>query len=322
MTGKTGKNGLHSFAVRLMQDLVVATFVLDAERRVLIWNRACERLTGVPASRLLGTQDHWWAFYDTPRHCLSDIVALDRLDELNTLYAEHTAVSTTDTGLHAENWCTMPRLGHELYLAIDAGPIYDDHGKLIAVVETLRDMTEKKIAQQALQNLAERDGLTGIANRRAFDDTLRQEWLRAQRERHPLSLIMLDVDYFKRYNDRYGHQQGDECLRRVAGAIEAAALRPADRAARYGGEEFAVIMPNTPRAGAIAVAERIIEHVAALQLPHADSEVAERVTVSIGIATLLPQDDRDSDTLIAAADAALYAAKHDGRNRIVSSAAQ
>lgn len=322
MTKKAEKNGIHSFAVRLMQDLVVPTFVLDAERRVLIWNRACERLTGVPASRLIGTTDHWWAFYDAPRHCLSDIVALNRLDELDALYTEHAEVSTTDTGLHAENWCTMPRLGHELYLAIDAGPIYDDHGNLIAVVETLRDMTEKKLAQLALQNLAERDGLTGIANRRSFDDALRREWLRGQREGHPLSLIMLDVDYFKRYNDRYGHQQGDECLRQVAGAVGAAVLRPADCAARYGGEEFAVILPNTPREGVIAVAKRVIARVAALQMPHAGSEVAERVTVSIGTATLTPQDDRSSEALIAAADAALYAAKHDGRDRIVSSAAQ
>jgi diguanylate cyclase (GGDEF)-like protein len=321
MEQKSVSDGTHAFAVRLMQHLVVPTFVLDADRRVLIWNRACERLTGVPASEVVGTQDHWCAFYDAPRYCLADILALDRSDELQTLYASHTEPSESGFGLRAENWCTMPRAGNRLYLAIDAGPIFDDQGNLVAVVETLRDMTEQKLAQTALQNLATRDGLTGIANRRSFDDRLQLEWLRTQREHQPLSLILMDVDFFKRYNDNYGHQQGDECLRQVAAAMAAAVFRPADLVARYGGEEFVVIMPNTNETGALAVAERICERIRELAIAHAYSDVAAHVTVSIGAATLIPQAEQPSSELVSAADAALYAAKHAGRDRVVASRA-
>jgi len=312
------EDGTHTFAVRLMQHLVVPTFVLDAERRVIIWNRACERLTGVKAEEVLGTQMHWCAFYDSPRYCLADILALDCVDKLDDLYTAHTEPGEHGHGLRAENWCVMPRIGERLYLAIDTGPIFDDQGKLIAVVETLRDMTEQKQAQIALQNLAARDSLTGIANRRSFDSALLLEWARAQRENQPISLILADVDFFKRYNDNYGHPQGDECLRRVAGTIAASILRPTDLAARYGGEEFAIVMPNTDAAGAVTVAERVAAHIRELCLPHAYSDVAEHVTASIGVATWQPTKSEVPSVLIEAADKALYAAKHSGRNRLVA----
>ncbi|MEN3372146.1 diguanylate cyclase [Dechloromonas sp. ZS-1] len=309
-----------AFAIRLMEHLVVPTFVLDAERRVVIWNRTCERLTGIPASEILGTRQHWSAFYDEPRYCLADILALGCANELDALYAAHTEPSETGEGLRAENWCTMPHTGKRLYLAIDAGPIYDDEGRLIAVVETLRDMTEQKLAQIALQRLAERDGLTGIANRRRFDDSLELEFLRAQREQRPLSLILADVDFFKRYNDHYGHQEGDACLKQVASALESASFRPTDLVARYGGEEFAILMPYTDEAGATAVAERVVEQVRRLGLAHAASEAASHVTVSLGVVTLLPEEQHSSADLLKAADQALYAAKHAGRDRFVCGA--
>lgn len=318
---KRAKSSSHVFAVRLMQHMVVPTFVLDAERNVLIWNHACERLTGVMADEVIGTRNHWCAFYDSPRYCLADLLALGQTEELAALYAEHTEPGLSGNGLRAENWCTMPRADRRLYLAIDAGPIYDDSGKLIAVVETVRDMTEQKLAQMALQNLAARDGLTGIANRRTFDDRIELEWLRSQRERQPLSMLLIDVDFFKRYNDSYGHQQGDECLRQIASTVEDALFRPADLAARYGGEEFAVIMPNTNSPGAKAVATRICERIRALNLAHAHSDVANHVTISVGVATMTPGAEsarlQSFPDLIAAADAALYAAKHAGRDRHV-----
>ncbi|HEX5801809.1 MAG TPA: diguanylate cyclase [Azospira sp.] len=312
------EEGTHAFAVRLMQHLVVPTFVLDAERRVIIWNHACERLTGVQAGEVIGTRNHWCAFYDSPRYCLADILALGRPGDLETLYAAHTEPSEHGSGLRAENWCLMPRVGERRYLAIDTGPIYDDQGKLIAVVETLRDMTEQKQAQIALQNLAARDALTGIANRRSFDSAMTLEWARAQREAQPLSLILADVDHFKRYNDHYGHPQGDECLRQVAGALASAVYRPADLAARYGGEEFAIVMPNTDASGAAAVAARVGERIRQLELAHAHSDVAEHVTLSIGVATLLPTKGKEAATLVGAADKALYAAKRAGRNRLIA----
>jgi len=301
-----------------MEHLVVPTFVLDDQRRVIIWNRACERLTGVPAAKVLGTSDQWRGFYATPRYCLAAILALGRAEELPDLYQAHTVHDDTCLGLRAEVWCVMPSVGKRLYLAVDAGPIYDEDGKLIAVVETLRDMTEQKLAQAALQNLAVKDGLTGIANRRFFDETIEVEWLRAQREGVPLSLLLADIDHFKRYNDTYGHQKGDECLKTVAATIDDEALRPGDLTARYGGEEFAIIMPTRTRDGASRVAERVREAVFALEISHADSDVAQSVTLSIGVASMIPAVGLGPETLIAAADSALYAAKRGGRNLIVT----
>lgn len=307
-----------NFAVNLMEHMVVPTFVLDAQCRVIIWNKACERLTGVMASEVLGTREHWRAYYDEPRPCLADLIAQGRTAEIDSLYVQHDEPTSTNLGIHAENWCVMPQVGARLYLAIDAGPIYDKAGKLVAVVETLRDMTAQKEAQLALQRLATKDGLTGVANRRCFDETLHLEWRRAQREAHVMSLIMVDVDYFKRYNDTYGHQRGDECLKVVAGTMVAELFRPADLVARYGGEEFAVILPNTATGGAGLVAERIRGAVARLQIPHGGSEIADHVTVSLGVATLLPEQGNSPELLVASADGALYRAKHDGRNRIAS----
>ena len=208
--------------------------------------------------RSAGHHKHWQAFYEKRRYCLADLVALDRQEEVGELYPEHTKPDEHVLGLSAENWCVMPQLGNQLYLAIDAGPIHDEAGHLIAVVETLRDMTDQKRAELALKTLAANDGLTGLGNRRAFDQTLDTEWARAQRAGKPLALLFVDVDHFKLFNDQHGHQNGDECLRAVAEIIGAQALRPTDLAARYGGEEFAMILPDTGSEGARKVAERIL----------------------------------------------------------------
>jgi len=309
-------DSMHQFAVRLMQHLVVPTFVINAKREVTIWNHACERLTGIPASEVLGTSNHWSAFYDEPRYCLADLLALDRSQDMGDLYTTHTSPAPGGAGLRAENWCTMPRAGTRLYLAIDAGPIFDDQGNLIAVVETLRDMTAHKEAQMVLENLATHDSLTNLANRRSFDEHLKTEWLRAQRDQLPISMIVADIDYFKRYNDYFGHQQGDECLRHVASIIHQTVMRPADVVARYGGEEFAIIMPNTNLKGAQSVADRICHWINESRLPHPTSEISDHVTVSMGVATLVPAQGQSSDALFAAADSALYAAKDGGRNRV------
>lgn len=306
-----------AYAVRLMQHLVVPTFVLNPRRHVVIWNRACERLTGVVSSEVIGTTRHWRAFYEKQRYCLADLVALGRPDKLGSLYPEHT-IAGDGLGFSAENWCVMPRLGNQLYLAIDAGPIHDEDGKLIAVVETLRDMTDQKRAEAALKTLAASDGLTGLANRRSFDQTLVMEWSRAQRTKKPLSLLFADVDYFKLYNDLHGHQKGDECLRAVASVIGENAFRPADLSARYGGEEFAIIMPETDQGGACKVAERLRDVVARLRLTHGAPGAGPFVTLSIGIATQIPGEDVCAEFLLRLADQALYAAKNSGRNRVVA----
>jgi diguanylate cyclase (GGDEF)-like protein len=173
-------------------------------------------------------------------------------------------------------------------------------------------------ANRTLEALAHMDGLTGIANRRHFDNYLPTELLRSARSRAPLSLVMIDIDHFKTYNDHYGHQAGDQCLKRVAGELRAAVRRPADLAARYGGEEFAMVLPETPLDGALQVASSIAERVAALEIAHAGSSTHRALTLSQGVATFQPGDVLSCERLIEHADKALYLAKEQGRNRFLA----
>jgi diguanylate cyclase (GGDEF)-like protein/PAS domain S-box-containing protein len=306
----TGAHPDRDFAHQLMETLAIPVFVLDAGSRVTIWNRACERLTGVPAAEVLGTREHWRCFFDDQRPTLADLLIEGRDAEVPQLHPRQGGANH----LSAEGWCDMPRMGRRSYLAADASPIYDERGRLSAAVQTLRDMTDEKTAQVALEQLATRDGLTGLANRRCFDDTLHAEWARALRQHQPLSLLMVDVDNFKAYNDAHGHLGGDECLKRIATAV-ASEMRTNDLVARYGGEEFAVILPNQSLKGAASVAERIRTRVEQLQVPNRLIP-GQHVTVSIGAATALASPENSASELVAIADAALYRAKHMGRNRI------
>ncbi|MBA5687905.1 diguanylate cyclase [Rugamonas apoptosis] len=172
-----------------------------------------------------------------------------------------------------------------------------------------------KLHMDALQAMAFADGLTGVANRRLFDDTAKAECRRCARSGKPLAMLMIDVDFFKRYNDHYGHQAGDECLKRVALTLKDNLKRPHDLVARYGGEEFACMLPDTDEAGAMTVAEQLRLAIAALAIAHADSLIAPHVTISVGVAVLRPQPDDDCGALLRQADQALYQAKHEGRDR-------
>ncbi|MBL8472643.1 MAG: diguanylate cyclase [Rhodocyclaceae bacterium] len=186
---------------------------------------------------------------------------------------------------------------------------------LALVRARVRTHVNLKWRTDLLEQLANLDGLTGIANRRRFNEMLEAEWKRAGRADTPLTLLMMDVDHFKLYNDHYGHGAGDDCLREIADALAAALPRTGDVAARYGGEEFAAILPGCSREGAAAVAERIQSLVAAKVIPHAKSATASNVTVSIGTCTLEPGDPRSHTEVLEAADQALYRAKQEGRNR-------
>ena len=318
-SSRKAADAANHYAARLLQHLVVPTFVIDADRRVVVWNRACERLTGVAAMEVLGTRNHWQAFYEEERHCLADLVALGRQDLIGDLYSDFIVTRDDRLGSSAENWCVMPRLGNHRYLALDAGPIHDDDGNLIAVVETMRDMTDQKRAEMALKTLAAQDALTGLANRRSFDQAIEIEWARAERSGRPLALLFADVDHFKMFNDHHGHQRGDECLRDIAAMIGKTAIRPTDLATRYGGEEFAIIMPDTDMAAATTVAERLRHAVAEMRIALGEPEGGACVTLSVGVAAYAHgQEVVGPDWLIGQADQALYAAKHLGRNRVVS----
>jgi two-component system chemotaxis family response regulator WspR len=168
-----------------------------------------------------------------------------------------------------------------------------------------------------LQRLMNSDGLTGLSNRRHFDEYLELEWRRAIREQTQLSLMMIDVDYFKAYNDNFGHLEGDEALRQVAKAIRASCSRPSDLPARYGGEEFALVLPNTSPGGARLLAEKLRQTVAGMNIPHIAPNEGASLTVSIGLSTVVPQIGSHSRQVIQSADQGLYAAKHNGRNQVV-----
>jgi diguanylate cyclase (GGDEF)-like protein len=310
----------HDFAASLMVQLVIPAFVLDPQGRVMIWNRACEQLTGVPADEMVGTANHALGFYHEPRPTLADLILHDRVGEANQLYRVYDEPSGADHRqerlgtLSAGGWCDMPRTGARRFLVMDAGPVYSRSGTLFGILETWRDMTVQKEAQLALERLVMLDGLTGIANRRCFDQTLHKELEHAKRDRYPVSLLLLDIDHFKSYNDTYGHPAGDECLKRVAAALSGQ-VRAYDLASRYGGEEFAVILPNQSLQGAAAVAERI--RIAVEQsIPADPASGGGPATVSIGAATCPATGAASAEQLIAQADAALYLAKHGGRNRV------
>lgn len=167
-----------------------------------------------------------------------------------------------------------------------------------------------------LRSMAYLDGLTGVHNRRYFDEQLTAEWARAVRIGAALSIVILDVDFFKRYNDRYGHQAGDDCLRRVATTIRTSLKRPTDQVARYGGEEFVCLLPHTDLAGSMQVAEQIRKDIEELHLEHADSSAAPYVTVSLGVCSRTAEQAGSAQQLLTQADAQLYAAKEQGRNRV------
>ncbi|MDR7049297.1 diguanylate cyclase (GGDEF)-like protein [Duganella sp. 3397] len=187
----------------------------------------------------------------------------------------------------------------------------------VAVVRArVRSQLTIKRQADAMRELSMTDGLTGVANRRHFNDRLESEWRRCARANLPLSLIMIDIDHFKLYNDHYGHQAGDLCLQQISAAMKRCAARPQDLLARYGGEEFILLLPQEGPEGAEVVAQRIQEEVRKLAVLHAASPTAAKVTISMGLATAMPPLDRqDANALIRNADAHLYQAKQTGRNR-------
>lgn len=199
-------------------------------------------------------------------------------------------------------------------------------GEVDGVVAITRDVTQQKTLEGKLETLATVDGLTGLANRRRFDERLLEEWGRAYRERTSLSLLMIDLDHFKAYNDQYGHPAGDECLRAVAGVLAAEAKRTTDLAARYGGEEFVMLLPNTDAAGCARIGERVLREIRDLGIAHRLNFPSRIVTASIGGAVCRPGVERSAGhaSLVEAADQALYAAKDHGRDQLVmtKSAAQ
>lgn len=201
--------------------------------------------------------------------------------------------------------------------------VRDAAGNTEALVGFMFDISERKSTeerllalQRELEDLSFKDGLTGLLNRRRFDSLLATEWAAARRTQHPLSLILVDIDHFKQYNDRYGHVRGDECLKKVAAALSGCSSRPRDFVARFGGEEFVVVLPETDAGGAKRIADKCAERLATANIPH-ETATGGRLTLSMGVGTIVPTSDDVEVAFIEAVDHCLYEAKAAGRNTIV-----
>jgi diguanylate cyclase (GGDEF)-like protein/PAS domain S-box-containing protein len=289
------------FLQNVIDSIPSAVVVQDVNNQIQVANRASAAMYGTNPTVL--------------QEGAEAVANLERLHHINQ------QVLDTAQPYQAEQE-TVNANGDRRWYQVVVSPFRDAEGQINGVISNYIDITDRKRIEMALQaaneklgRLATLDGLTQIPNRRRFDEYLAQEWQRLVREQQPLSLILFDVDYFKPYNDHFGHQQGDEALIALAQAASNAVKRAADLIARYGGEEFGVILPNTRRTGAEMVAQAIQQEIAALKLPHPLSEVNDYLTISMGIASVVPTLDQSLEDLIAAADAALYQAKRRGRNQ-------
>ena len=225
---------------------------------------------------------------------------------------------------HEADYRALTKEGNYVWLRDVVHVVRKEDGSPEALVGFMFDISERKKSaeklselQRELEDLSYKDGLTGVANRRRFDSVLDIEWKAAQRTKSPLSLVMIDIDFFKQYNDHYGHVQGDEALKRVAHTLGARAARPRDFLARYGGEEFVLVLPDTDAAGAEHVAARCRQAIVDEAIPHERSTVAACVTVSLGVGTLVPTADDKPVAFLEEVDKNLYRAKQGGRNSLV-----
>ncbi|MBI4383920.1 MAG: diguanylate cyclase [Nitrospinae bacterium] len=215
--------------------------------------------------------------------------------------------------------CATPMMNaHELMLQSRIRHLAVTHeGKIVGMLSVTDFFRYYSKVEERLQELSIRDGLTGVFNRRHFDKVIDAEWKRAMRRGTPVSLIMLDIDSFKIYNDTHGHQAGDDCLKKVAGAVAGTLKRPADIVARYGGEEFAVVLSDTDKEGAFKLAEVVRADIESLKIEHRRSKVSPYITASMGVSSDIPLPGSSCESLIANADKALYLAKRGGRNQVV-----
>ncbi len=225
---------------------------------------------------------------------------------------------------HEADYRALTRDGGYVWIRDVVHVVRNEDGSVDSLIGFMFDISERKKTEQELgrlqkelEELSFKDALTGVANRRMFDSVMELEWANARRDKQPLSLIMLDIDYFKQFNDCYGHIQGDECLKRVGRKLSTAATRPHDFFARFGGEEFLLILPQSNEAAAMRVAERCRDLIFKEQIPHDGSPVSQILTVSLGVGTITPTHGDESIRFIEEVDARLYRAKQAGRNRIV-----
>lgn len=267
---------------------------------------ACRKLTGYEPEELIGRVAYELFHPDDMASILQGQADLE-----------------TSSDLVFNSYRVRRKDGSYVWFETTGSILRDDDGQFKEILCTSRDVSSRKNLEQQLlrsnellQKISSIDALTGVANRRIFDESYAMEWRKAIRFSTPLTVILVDIDYFKTFNDTYGHQEGDLCLKQVADALRRAANRPGDLIARYGGEEFVIVLPSTDATGASIVAERLRAEVENLSIPHIRSDVSHVVTASLGTATIVPNLELTRHDLLLQADKALYQAKKDGRNRV------
>ncbi len=276
---------------------------------------ATKRFTyiGPQIERVLGWEPSSWV-------SVEDWVARIHPDERDAIF--NYCVSQSLAGVdHEADYRAITNGGDYVWIR-DVVHVVRKNGEVEALIGFMFDISERKKNEEQLQRLQKeleelsfKDGLTSVANRRMFESVIEVEWANARRNRQPLSIILLDIDHFKQYNDCYGHLQGDDCLKRVAQALNKVGSRPRDFFARFGGEEFVLVLPEADAHAAKHVAERCREVIAALKIPHIASTTSEHVTLSLGVGTSIPSLGADPKVFIDSVDRLLYKAKQSGRNR-------
>jgi diguanylate cyclase (GGDEF)-like protein/PAS domain S-box-containing protein len=284
----------------IVNNMAEGLLIIEANGRIQFTNPACDQHLGYMAHELAGKS-------------ISDLLNPLVANEYLEYFSRYAANPETAHSHGTREVIIRHRTGKSVCMDLTLTPMYLRQPLFIGL---LHDITHHKLSEDALQRAAMIDPLTKIANRRHFDSFLEKEWQRAMRTGAPLSLVVLDVDHFKLYNDTLGHAAGDVCLQQVAQSIGSHALRVTDLAARYGGEEFVLLFAETEADAACTMAESIRADVEGLKIPHPRSSTSPYITVSIGVATLNPQQNDSIETLFVAADRAMYVAKESGRNQI------
>ncbi|CAN7171967.1 sensor domain-containing diguanylate cyclase [Pseudoduganella sp. LjRoot289] len=298
----------------------IGAIVLDGHGRIVLWNRWMEQYSGLPSAEVL-CRDFYALFPEMRSQRIGMAIQQALVSNFPSLLSQ--TLNKSPFPLYANR--SAAARGERLQQALAVTPVEVDGAErhcLIQVTDvSIAANREKVLREQAmvLRSQTFSDGLTGVANRRHFDVAIDKEQRRAKRNGTPLSLLMIDIDCFKAYNDHYGHQHGDQCLIQVSSALAALLHRSTDLLARYGGEEFAIILPDTDAQQALKMASGLRERVSALAIEHRyAAQGSQCVTVSVGVATLTTEHSFDVPSLIGAADRALYAAKRAGRNRVMA----
>ncbi|MEA3486820.1 MAG: sensor domain-containing diguanylate cyclase [Thermodesulfobacteriota bacterium] len=295
-------------------------FVIGRDHKIIYWNRALEKLSGIMAREVVGSEDHWKAFYREYRPVMADLIVDERQSEIPFWYpGKYNKSKLIEDAYEATDF--FPELeGGGKWLRFTVSALRDSAGTIIGAVETLEDVTDRKLAEDALREsekmyrtLSITDALTGLYNSRHFYDQLKSEIERADRYRHPLSLLLLDIDDFKEFNDAYGHLEGDEVLVRL-GEVIRKCLRKTDSAYRFGGEEFTVTLPETTGDAATILAERIREEFENEGFYPLGGGEAVHKTVSIGVTQYISQEELRM--FLKRVDSNMYHAKRQGKNRV------